>query len=135
MLEEQEFSTLQSDGIVVSACPVLVDKSASSRFMWGYYLCIENNTDDKIQLVGKNWNITDGAGNSYNDSSAGFKGELPELEPGEYFEFTSEAALSSPHAVFYGSCKIISRGKTKEIRIPTFSMSAPGFAQTSRTIN
>lgn len=134
MFEEQDFSTSQSDGIVVSACPVLVDEQAS-RFMWGYYLCIENNSDRKIQLVGKNWNITDEAGNSYNDSSAGFKGELPELEPGECFEFTSEAPLNSPHAVFYGSCKILSEGQTKEIRIPTFSMSAPGFAKANRTLN
>ena len=96
--------------------------------MWGYYLCIENNSDKKIQLVGKNWNITDEAGNSYNDSSAGFKGELPELEPGEYFEFTSEAPLNSPNAVFYGSCKVLSEGQSqiKEIRIPTFSLSVSG---------
>ncbi len=133
MPEEQEFCTSQSDGIVVSACPVLVDESAN-RFMWGYYLCIENNTDSKIQLLSKNWNISDDAGNFYNDSSAGFKGELPELEPGEYFEFTSEAPLKSLNAVFYGSCKILAKGQTKEIRIPTFSLSAPGLAPL-RTIN
>ena len=46
-------------------------------------MCIENNTGAKIRLVGKDWNITDDRGNRYNDSSAGFKGELPELEPGQ----------------------------------------------------
>lgn len=127
MIEENEFLVSQTDGVKVSACPVLVDERAN-QFMWGYYLCIENNSDKKIQLVGKNWNITDEAGNSYNDSSAGFKGELPELEPGEYFEFTSEAPLNSPNAVFYGSCKVLSEGQSqiKEIRIPTFSLSASG---------
>ena len=72
--------------------------------------------------------ITDENGNCYNDSSAGFKGELPELEPGEYFEFTSEAPLNVPNAVFYGSCKVLSEGqkKVKEIRIPTFSLSVSG---------
>ncbi|MBE6444568.1 MAG: ApaG domain [Alphaproteobacteria bacterium] len=127
-MEESEFVVSQTDGITVSACPVLVDGFAPSGFMWGYYLCIENNTDQKIQLVGKDWNITDENGNSYNDSSVGFKGELPELEPGEYFEFTSETTLNVPNAVFYGSCKFLSEGqeKVKEIRIPTFSLSVPG---------
>lgn len=127
-MEESEFVVSQTDGITVSACPVLVDSVAPSKFMWGYYLCIENNTDQKIQLVGKDWNITDENGNCYNDSSAGFKGELPELEPGEYFEFTSEAPLNVPNAVFYGSCKVLSEGqkKVKEIRIPTFSLSVSG---------
>lgn len=134
MLEEQEFCVSQTDGIVVSACPVLVDEKPASHFLWGYYLCIENNTDDKIQLLGKDWSITDDEGNRYNDSSAGFKGELPELEPGEYFEFTSEAPLNSPNAVFYGCCKVLAHGQTKNIRIPTFSLSVPG-GKTSHAIN
>ena len=134
MMEEQDFCVSQSDGIVVSAGPVLVDEQAPSRFLWGYYLCIENNSSRKIQLVGKDWNITDEAGNRYNDSSAGFKGELPELEPGEYFEFTSEAPLNFANAVFYGSCKILSEGKTKEVRIPTFSLSVSKSGK-PRTIN
>ena len=44
--------------------------------------------------------------------------------PGDYFEFTSTAPLSSPHAVFYGSCKIeADNDGVKDIRIPTFQMS------------
>lgn len=128
-MQEAEYLVSNTDGITVSACPVLVDEQASAKFMWGYYLCIENNTDTKIQLVGKDWNITDENGNNYNDSSAGFKGELPELEPGEYFEFTAEAPLNSANAVFYGCCKVLAEGQKqiKEIRIPTFNLSASGF--------
>mgnify|MGYP003294190683 CR=1 FL=1 len=39
--------SLQTDGIVGSAGPVLVDEEAENRYMWGYYLCIENNTPKK----------------------------------------------------------------------------------------
>ncbi len=128
-MQEAEYLVSSTDGITVSACPVLVDEQVSAKFMWGYYLCIENNTDTKIQLVGKDWNITDENGNSYNDSSVGFKGELPELEPGEYFEFTAEAPLNAPNAVFYGCCKVLTEGQSqiKEIRIPTFNLSASGY--------
>ena len=116
--------SLQTDGIMVSAGPVLVDENTENDYMWGYYLCIENNTASRIRLVRKDWNITDDKGNRYNDCSAGFKGELPELEPGEYFEYTSYAPLKSQNAVFYGSCKVQSEGINRNVKVPTFSLSA-----------
>ncbi len=133
MADVEEFSVSKTDGITVSACPVLMDAVSGKKYLWGYYLCIENNSDRKIQLVGKDWNITDERGNRYSDTSAGFKGELPELEPGEYFEFTSEAPLDTPHAVFYGSCKILADGHQREIKIPTFNFSSD--AQSAHVFN
>lgn len=81
MIDNDEILVSQTDGIVVSAGPVLVDENESlkNHFMWGYYLCIENNSNHKIQLVGKDWNITDDLGNRYSDTSAGFKGERRSL--------------------------------------------------------
>ncbi len=127
MFDEPEYITSQTDDIVISACPVLVEENRRTQaFLWGYYLRIENNSAKKIQLLGKNWNVTDSKGNRFCDDSAGFKGELPELEPGEYFEFSSMMPLNASDAVFYGSCKIQEAGQKtiKEIKIPTFSLSA-----------
>ena len=127
MFEENEPVVASSDDIVITACPTLVEENrATQEFLWGYYFCIENSSE-RIQLVGKSWNITDDKGNRFCDDSAGFKGEIPELEPGESFEFTSLAPLTSPHAVFYGSCRIRKEGRTesKDIKIPTFTMSVP----------
>lgn len=124
---EDEMQISQTDDITISACPVLVEEeSQKDEVLWGYYLCIENNSAHKIHLVGKNWNITDDKGNRYCDDSMGFKGEIPELAPGECFEFTSTAPIKSPNAVFYGSCKIMddTQKVTKDVRIPTFSLSA-----------
>ena len=75
-------------------------------------------------MLGKNWNISDDQGHLYCDDSVGFKGEIPELEPGESFEFTSTAPINSHNAVFYGSCKIVDekRNVTKDILIPTLSL-------------
>lgn len=136
MIEDPDFVTTQTDDIVISACPMLLEESlATQEFLWGYYLRIENNSANKIQLLGKNWNITDSFGNRFCDDSAGFKGELPELEPGEYFEFSSMTPVNSANAVFYGSCKIVEAGQKiiKEIKIPTFSLSAK--TEISSTIN
>ena len=126
MFTENEPVVISNEDVVITACPTLVEENlAKQEFVWGYYFTIENNSSEKIHLLGKNWNITDGKGNRYCDDSDGFKGEIPALEPGEMFEFTSVAPLSSPSAVFYGSCKIKkeSNGQTKEIKIPTFEMS------------
>ena len=123
MFYENDMSVNETDDVIISAGPVLVDETAQ-QFLWGYYLCIENNSDHKITVIGKNWNITDDLGNRFCDDSAGFKGEIPELEPGECFEFTSTVPISSPNAVFYGSCKIVANGKDKDVKVPTFLLSA-----------
>ena len=44
-------------------------------------------------------------GHCYCDDSMGFKGKFPELEPGESFEFTSMAPLTSPNAVFTAAAR------------------------------
>ena len=127
MFYEPEYVTSQTDDIVISACPMLVEEDCRAQeFLWGYFLRIENNSAKKIQLLGKNWSITDSLGNCFCDDSAGFKGELPELEPGECFEFSSMMPLNASDAVFYGSCQIQEAGQKtiKEIKIPTFSLSA-----------
>lgn len=123
MFYENDMNVNETDDVIISAGQVLVDETPQ-QFLWGYYLCIENNSDHKITVVGKNWNITDDMGNRFCDDSAGFKGEIPELEPGECFEFTSTAPISSPNAVFYGSCKIVANGENKEVKVPTFLLSA-----------
>lgn len=115
----EDFAIVESDGVVISACPKLIER-AFNKDIWGYYLCIENQSNEKITLMGKNWNITDECGNRFSDDTSGFKGEIPELEPGEFFEFSAEAPLSSS-AVFYGSCKVALGKMIKDIKIPTFA--------------
>lgn len=124
MVADNDVLTTEVDDITISAARELVEKNDAHQFVWGYYFCIENNSRQKISLIGKSWHITDDRGNSYSDETAGFKGEIPDLEPGEVFEFSSTAPLSSAHAVFYGSCKIkAANDEIKEIKIPTFEMS------------
>ena len=125
MFDESDLVSTEVDDITISAGSTLVEKNvAKKEFLWGYYFCIENNSKHKISLVGKNWHITDDRGNNYSDETAGFKGEIPDLEPGEIYEFSSMAPLTSSSAVFYGSCKIkAANDVVKDIKIPTFQMS------------
>jgi len=131
MFDTDEMITTEVDNITISAARKLVEENTAHQFVWGYYFCIENNSDKRISLIGKNWHITDDKGNNYSDNSTGFKGEIPDLEPGEMFEFTSTAPLDSANAVFYGSCKIkAANNEVKDIKIPTFEMSVGNTAVT-----
>ena len=125
MQDTQEMVTLQTEDLLITAGSELVG-TRGGEFVWGYYFCIENTSDEKITLIGKDWNITDAAGNSFSDTTSGFKGEVPEIEPGEYFEFTSEAPLMSSNGVFYGSCRILKNGtpNAQNIKLPVLQFKA-----------
>ena len=132
MQNAEDIVVLENGDFTITAASELVESSdhKKSEFLWGYYFCIENNSDEKITLLGKDWNITDDKGQSYNDSTEGFSGEIPELEPGECFEFSATAPLKAAHAVFYGSCKIL-KGAAKiaeSIKLPVlrFDARCPG---------
>ena len=71
MIEDTESVTSPNDDDVISACPTLVEENRRAQeFLWGYYLRIENNSAKKIQLLGKNWNITVSFGNRFCADSA-----------------------------------------------------------------
>ena len=91
-----EYVTAQTDDIVISACQAFLEEDEADSC--SYYLRIENNSDEKIQILGKDFNFTDDRGNSFCDNAPGFKGEIPELEPGEYFEFASSAPVNAVSA-------------------------------------
>ena len=128
MLDTSDMVVREEGDVVITAGSELVDSSnrAGQEFLWGYYFCIENNSDEKITLLGKNWNITDESGQSFFDETEGFSGEIPELEPGEYFEFTAMAPLKVARAVLYGSCKILKGAAqiAENIRLPVLEFNA-----------
>ena len=128
MQNAEDMVVMENGDLTITAASELVEaaRHSDSEFLWGYYFCIENNSDEKITLLGKDWNITDESGMSYNDSSEGFSGEIPELEPGECFEFSATAPLKAAHAVFYGSCKIL-KGAAKiaeSVKLPVLRFDA-----------
>ena len=120
MTDTDDMIVMEEGDVVITAASELVDSSyrAGEEFLWGYYFCIENNSDEKITLLGKNWNIT-------------------ELEPGEYFEFSATAPLKAAHAVFYGSCKIL-KGAAKiaeSVRLPVLTFDAGRGHQPAAVLN
>ncbi len=126
MFLREDFSTAQEEGIVISAYQELLNERASNdEFCWGYYLRIENNSDDTISLLGQNISVTDMVGRRVSVDYDGFHGEAPVLEPGEVFEF-EDYATSRTSAVLCGCCRIICERsqQVKEVHLPVLSLIA-----------
>ena len=118
---EPDYVTLTTDNIAVSACQALLEDEDG---LCAYMLKIENNSDAKIQILGKDLNLTDEKGNNYLSSSPTFHGEILELNPGEYFEFEDCMPLLASSAVLYGTCRIIKEAanRVEDIKIPVLQV-------------
>ena len=102
--ENFDYMTAQTGDIMVSAFQERLDISDDNHTLWGYCLRIENNSNQKIRLLRKNLCVTNNQGDRRYDLSFGFHGEIPDLEPGEVFEFEDTAFIEGSAAVLYGSC-------------------------------
>lgn len=124
MLNDFDYSTTQTGDIIVSACQELLEKNETKQELWGYVLRIENNSNERIRLTSKDVCITDEKGNNRYMPSFGFNGELPDLEPGECFEF-EDTAQSYGSSVLYGYCKALTtKGKELKIKLPVLNLSS-----------
>lgn len=124
MLNDNDWFVSNTGNISVFASQELIDGDSQHK-LWGCLLRIENNSDEPITLLKKNFCLTDEKGENYYDYSDGFNGELPDLQPGEYFEYEQTAATNGLSAIFYGFCSAVTaKGKQLKINLPIIDLSA-----------
>ncbi len=117
-------------GVVVSVRSFyLADQSApdEARYVWAYHIRIENRAKQAVQLLRRSWSITDARGRTQLVQGAGVVGQLPVLEPGETFEYTSGTPLDTPSGFMRGTYHMIETvsGEAFDVTIPTFSLDSP----------
>lgn len=116
--------TAQTGDIVVSAFQEPLE-AVDNSCLWGYCLRIENNSAEKIRLLKKDFCITDDLGHNYFMNGYGFHCELPDLEPGECYEFEDTVFLQAAAAVLYGSCVAqTANGAKINIKLPIMQLAA-----------
>lgn len=115
---EPEYVSMTTDCIEICACQAFMDSDDGCA----YYLKIENNSDTPITVLGKDLSVTDAKGHFFVSPDNTFKGEILELNPGEYFEFEDMMPALSDTAVLYGTCRIIKENHTQDIKIPTLEL-------------
>jgi len=96
------------------------------HFVWAYTITIENRGSETVTLRSHYWKMTDARGRVQEVKGAGVVGEQPTLKPGQAFEYTSGAPLTTPSGFMVGAYQMESeQGEHFNIAIPAFSLDAP----------
>ena len=99
---------------------------ARGRWFWAYHIRIENMGAKAIQLVSREWIISDGRGVTHEVRGEGVVGEQPVLEPGGSFDYVSGCPLTTPTGAMEGRYFMIAAdGSSFEVAIPRFPLIAP----------
>ena len=85
-----------TEAVTVTVRPVYLDDKSdpvAGRFVFTYFVRIENGGTDEIQLLRRQWRITDAYGRVQHVEGDGVVGRQPVIAPGEAHEYHSFCAL------------------------------------------
>jgi len=98
-----------------------------SYFFFAYHVVITNVGTEEVQLISREWVITDSDGNVERVEGAGVVGETPSLKPGEAFEYTSFCPLRTSMGSMQGGYMMKLRGgEMFRAEIAPFTLAVPG---------
>ena len=115
--------------ITVTVVPFYMEDQsdpANRRYVWGYRIAIDNQSDETVTLLSRYWRITDGDGRMEEVRGPGVVGDQPELEPGDSYQYTSGCPLATPSGFMVGRYTMRNeRGELFDVDIPAFSLDLP----------
>ncbi|HET8818687.1 MAG TPA: Co2+/Mg2+ efflux protein ApaG [Xanthomonadaceae bacterium] len=106
----------------------LDDQSApeEDRYVFAYTIQIRNAGKLPARLVARHWVITDANGKTEEVDGEGVVGEQPWLRPGEAFQYTSGAVLTTGLGTMQGSYEMeADDGTSFQAPIPAFTLTVP----------
>ncbi|HVB83569.1 MAG TPA: Co2+/Mg2+ efflux protein ApaG [Rhodanobacteraceae bacterium] len=101
-------------------------KPAQQRFVFSYTITLRNAGALPARLLSRHWVITDADGKIEEVRGEGVVGEQPWLRPGEGYEYTSGAVLTTSIGTMTGSYQMLADDGTRfDAPIPSFVLSVP----------
>ena len=98
----------------------------NAQSAYAYTITITNNGETGAQLRTRHWIIQDESGEVEEVVGEGVIGQQPHLSPGESFEYSSGAIISTETGSMKGSYGMINdQGQRFDAIIPEFSLSEP----------
>lgn len=73
-----------------------------NKFVFSYTVTIENNSQNDVQLLRRNWLITDANGKKLVIEGPGVVGQQPFIKIGEQYTYTSGTIIETPVGVMQG---------------------------------
>ena len=99
---------------------------ARGRWFWAYHVRIENGGATAVQLISREWVISDGRGGRHEVQGEGVVGEQPVIESGGSFDYVSGCPLNTPTGYMEGRYHMIAAdGVGFSVSIPRFPLLAP----------
>lgn len=124
MYSDMQYDECFDGDLAISAYLKLSDDIVSDgSYCWDYSFRFENNSDAEITLLSKELSVIDNNGKITSVNYHGFRGQLPQLIPGDDFEDDGYVTAKST-AILKGSCKIKIGNKIRSIDLPVFSLIA-----------
>lgn len=115
--------------ILIRVRPAFLDDESEpdeNRYFWSYTIEIENKGAEAVQLMSREWRITDALNKTEIVRGPGVVGEQPRIEPGEVFAYTSGAPLATPSGFMRGAYMMrTDDGDKFEAVIPGFALDSP----------
>lgn len=98
----------------------------SKRFVFSYHITITNHNPVPVQLLNREWLITDGNQHVQEVKGEGVVGEQPLIEPESSYSYTSGAVLATSVGSMQGYYEMVTdEGELFKASIPAFTLARP----------
>jgi ApaG protein len=118
----------ETNGIRITVRPVyLRDQSRPMlrRFVFAYFVRIENVSPQSVQLLSRHWLIHDEVGEDTEVEGEGVVGQQPTIPPGSVHEYQSSCVLKSTHGYMEGQYRFARGDRSRfDAQIPRFTLHA-----------
>jgi len=118
-----------TEGIRISVRSSFVPERSNpleSYYFFAYEVTIANEGAEPARLLARHWIITDAAGHVEEVAGEGVVGEMPFLEPGQQFTYTSFCPLRTDSGEMHGTYSMVRpNGETFDATIPRFTLIEP----------
>ena len=122
--------TATTQGIRITVQPVYVDGQSDvlqRKFVFAYFIRIENGSSQTVQLMRRHWFIRHSSGRIEEVEGEGVVGKQPTIRPGSSHEYNSYCVLETMEGAMEGTYLMKrENGENFRVAIPTFTLRAMG---------
>lgn len=120
--------TATTEGIRITVQPVYLDSQSDvlqRKFVFAYFIRIENNGAQTVQLMRRHWFIRHSSGRIEEVEGEGVVGKQPVVKPGAFHEYNSYCILETMEGSMEGSYLMQREGgEFFRVAIPKFTLRA-----------
>jgi len=120
--------TATTEDITITVRPIYLDGQSdpiAKKFVFGYFIRIENHRNESVQLLRRHWFIRDSIGNEKEVEGEGVVGRQPVIKAGEAHEYSSYCVLETFEGSMEGTYQMQRpEGELFSVTIPKFILRA-----------